>query len=73
MAMTVSAREVRDRTDTWGQTRLDENETQTEFKYRNNTLSEFEDRDDTPAQVQGPAMDFTLNSFYIDANPSFIV
>ena len=43
-------------------TRLDEFETQTEFKDRNDTLSEFRDLDDTPLKVRGPAMYFTLNT-----------
>ena len=41
-------------------THLDENETQTEFEDRNGTLCEFWDQNDTPLQVRGPAMNFTL-------------
>ena len=32
---------MRDRADMWGQTRLDQYETQTKFKDQNNTLGEF--------------------------------
>jgi hypothetical protein len=39
--------------------RLDEYETQTEFKNHNDILSKFEDRDNTLVQVRGLVMNFT--------------
>ena len=42
---------MRDRDDMWTQTRLDEYETQIEFKNQNDTLFEFGDRDGTPSRV----------------------
>ena len=50
---------MRDRADMWDHTRLDEYETQTEFKDYNDTFSEFGNWDEIPLQVRGPAMHFT--------------
>jgi len=50
---------MRDIADMWDHTRLDEYETQTEFKDYNDTFSEFGGRDEIPLQFRGPAMHFT--------------
>jgi hypothetical protein len=50
----MPTRKVRDGRQSWHvglYIRLDEYETQTEFKDQNDTLLKFKDRDDTPAQV----------------------
>ena len=65
---TMAMREVghEDGADMWTQIRLDEYETQVKFKGRNDILCKYRDRHDTPAQVRGPTMKFTLQ--YINSS-----